>query len=135
MSTVSFQNFDRVSAAIGGGPALRLFSFYSALTDKCYVPEQATEGHILGRLLGRRAFIDLVANFRGESLPVSHLHTEPIKLAAKVWSLDNKNISRQNIAGLLGVTPARVGQILGQLKADGFGDLDDAILTGGADHV
>lgn len=130
MSTMSFQNFDRVAEKIGGGAALRLFSFYSALTDKCYVPQKADEGHILQRLLGRRAFIDLVTNFRGESLPVSRLHTEPIKTAAKVWSLDSKNIPKHQIAGLLGITHVRVTQILAELKRDGFGDIDDAILEG-----
>ena len=130
MSQMGFQNFDRVSAAIGGGAALKLFSFFQPIGGVVYVPQEAGQNHILGKLLGRRDFLKLVENFRGENLPVSRLHTQPISLAAKVWSLDSKNVSRQAIGGLLGITPVRVSQILSQLKQDGFGDLSDAILEG-----
>ncbi len=130
MSQMGFENFNRVSEKIGGGAALRLFSFFAPVSASVYVPEQATEGHILQKLLGRRDFLKLVAAFRGETLPISRLHVQPLSLAAKVWSLDSKNVSRLAIAGLLGITQVRVGQILAQLKEDGFGGLSDAILEG-----
>ncbi len=135
MSQMGFENFNRVAEKIGGGAALRLFSFFSPVSASVYIPEQANEGHILQKLLGRRDFVKLVAAFRGETLPISRLHTQPLTLAAKIWSLDSKNVSRLAISGLLGVTTARVGQIIAQLKTDGFGDLEDMILSGEIENV
>ncbi len=132
----SFQQFERVSDKIGGAAALRLFSFYSTIGSHVYIPESATEGHVLERLIGRRAFLDLVAAFRGENVPVSRLEVEPIRNAARVWTLVNKNVSKQSIAALLGVSTARVSQIARQLEEEGFGSLEDEfILSGVADHV
>ena len=98
-ANTSFQQFERVSDQIGGAGALRLFAFFSSIGGALYVPQAATEGHILEKLLGRRAFLDLVAAFRGETLHVSRLDVEPLRNAARVWSLASKNISRQTSRG------------------------------------
>jgi len=127
-ASTSFQQFQRVSDQVGGAAALRLHAFFGGLGGSVYVPEQATEGHILEKLLGRKAFIDLVAAYRGQTLHVARLNLEPLRNAGRIWALHRQNISRTNIAGLLSVTQARVGQVLKQLEADGFGDLEDAIL-------
>ena len=63
-----------------------------------------------------------------ETLHVNRLDLEPLKNAARVWALSSKNISRQTTAGLLGITPARVGQIIAQLNEEGFGGLEDSVL-------
>ena len=127
-ANTSFTQFERISDQIRGAAALRLHAFFSGIGGALYVPVEATPGHILERLLGRKAFLDIVQAFKGETLHVNRLDLEPLKNAARVWALSSKNISRQTTAGLLGITPARVGQIIAQLNEEGFGGLEDSVL-------
>jgi len=126
-ASTSFQQFQRVSDQVGGAAALRIHAFFGGLGGSLYIPEQATEGHILEKLLGRSAFIRLVAAYRGQTLPVARLNLDPLRNAGKIWALHRQNVSKTTIAGLLGVTKARVSQVLQQLQEDGFGELEDAI--------
>lgn len=130
-AATSFTQLESVADQIGAAGALRLFTFFGSLGGGLYVPVIVEDDHILSKLLGRKAFSDLVAAFGGQTLHCTRLDLGPLRTAARVWALSKRNLSNQMIAGLLGITAARVSQISRQLREEGFGDLEDHILLAG----
>lgn len=121
----SFAAFESICDIVGGQAALRLCAFYGPSTGRAYVPNQPTGGHPIEKLIGRKAFVELVHARGGDTLFLPRLDLAAIGNAGKVWSLSRQNISKHQIATLLGLTPTRVSQICKALAADGYGDLDE----------
>lgn len=122
--SATFRAFERLSDQIGGEAALKLVAWYGATHGRVAVPNHPREGHVLERLLGRKAFCDLVRAFGGETIYTPRVDLSAIQTAAKVWSLTKLNVSRQHTASLLGISAARVGQIVNGLNQEGWGDLE-----------
>lgn len=121
----SFAAFESISDIVGGQAALRLCAFYGPSIGRVYIPNQPTSGRPLEKLIGPKAYAELVQALGGSTLFTPRLDLTAVSNAGRVWSLSRQNISKQQIATLLGLTPTRVSQICKALAADGYGDLDD----------
>jgi len=121
----SFAAFESISDIIGGQAALRICAFWGNSTGRVYVPREPTSGHPIEKLIGRKAYVELVHAAGGTTLFTPRLDLSAISNAGKVWSLSQRNISKQQTATLLGLTPTRVGQICKALEAEGYGNLEN----------
>lgn len=118
----SYGMFERLSDQVGGGPALKLCAFFGG-TKAIYVPVRASDQHIINKLIGPAAFADLVTAFAGQTIPLPALEIEPLRNAGRVFVLRDSGLGTRKMGALLGLSHARVAQILNELKRQGFDDL------------
>lgn len=123
MSTSSFQQVERIADQIGANAALKLSAFFGGTGRVCYIPVEATTGHVLEKIIGEEAFRNIVAAFAGETLWLPMVDLTPLRNAGRIWMLRESELSNGQIANLLGISRARVGQIVAALRLDGFADL------------
>lgn len=119
----SFARVEQIADQVGANAALRLTSFFGGTGRRLYVPLVATPNHLLEKIVGREAFVNLVAAFGGESLWLPLIDINPLRNAGRVWLLRESNLSDVQIGNLLGISKQRVGQIVASLRLDGFADL------------
>jgi hypothetical protein len=123
MATSSFVQVERIADQIGANAALKLAAFYGGTGKQVYIPTQPTTGHVLEKIVGEEAFKNLVAAFAGETLWLPLVDLTALRNAGRVWMLRESELSNGQIANLLGISRARVGQIVAALRLDGFADL------------
>lgn len=129
MAISSYLQVERIADQIGANAALKLTAFYGGTGRNCYVPTDPVNGHVLEKIIGPEAFKNLVAAFGGESIWLPLVDLTPLRNAGRIWMLRESELSNAQIANLLGISKARVGQITAALRLDGFADLAEQLET------
>ena len=119
----SFARVEQIADQVGAAAALKLCAFWGGNGRRLYVPTTPLDGHLLEKIIGREAFINLVQAYPGEALWLPRVDLLPLQMAGRCWLLRDSEYSQNQIANLLGISPARVSQILKTLKLEGFADL------------
>lgn len=125
----SFQEFGRLTDAVGGEAALRLCAFAGTVSGRrLYVPA-GNAPHVLRKVMGLAGFTKLVATFGGQTIVIPGVQLESLRTAGRAHALLRQGLSRTAIAHALGVTVQRVHQLESEFKdlTDEGLDHDDAV--------
>jgi hypothetical protein len=116
MAPSTLATFEAISNQIGGAAAANLCAFFGH-RSVLYVPVQATDGHILQTVLGRRAFSELVQAFGGQNLPVQNILAElrATQRAGLVHDMRSRGTSWATIAAALGVSIRTVHRLYAEV--------------------
>lgn len=117
MTPLSGQQFERISNEIGGAGALALCAF-AGHRGQVYVPQNEDDKHVFSRVLGKKAFRDLVAAFGGEyiQLPDIEASITPLRRVGLVHDFRTAGTPTRLIAASLRCTRQNVARILRDLE-------------------
>lgn len=114
--------FERLALVAGPSAALRLCNFYGLGSKNLYVPNAPTRDHEIERLVGREAFVCLVAEFSGETISIPTLDSmKYIRRAGLVHQLTRCGVPPRLMTSAIGLGEARIHQIQERLKQEGYG--------------
>jgi hypothetical protein len=105
-----YPKFSELANAIGALPALTLCAFNESSLS-LYVPERYIPGHLLERVLGQSAFLDLIRAFGSETIFPPSMHLNEVRRTGLICQLTRRGLSSQQIAALTDIGPARVRQV------------------------
>ncbi len=127
MGISSFMQVERIADQIGAHAALQLTGFFGGTGRRVYIPVEATPGHLIEKIIGPEAFTNLVAAFAGENIWLPLLDLAHLRNAGRIWMLRQSELSNAQIGNLLGISTARVGQIIATLRLNDFADLAEIL--------
>ena len=113
---------ERLCDTVGSSAALRLTAFFgSAGSPTLYVPETATPGHRIEKIIGGDAFGYLVQAHGGETICLPNLSlVTQYQRAGAVASMVRHGMPFPQIARTIGLTRNRVRDLAKQLDEDGL---------------
>lgn len=123
MTPLLGQQFDRIADQVGGAAALALCAV-AGHKGQVYVPKEAgDDGHLFARVLGKRAFRNLIAAFGGEYIQLPDVlgSIEPLRRIGLVHDLSKTGSGTKTIAAALKCSRQNVARILRDL--DGVGPI------------
>ena len=105
-----YPNFTRLADAIGAMPAMVLCAFCESILS-LYVPARHIPGHLLERVLGESAFLDLIRNYGGETIFLPSMRLDEVRRTGLICQFSRRGFSSSQIAALTDIGPARVRQV------------------------
>lgn len=123
----NFKLLEQIADQVGAEAALRLCAFFGGVGRALYVPVKPSRNHVIELIIGEQAFADLCAAFPGQSVPVPTIDIAPLRNAGKVWAARDSGVQPGLLAHLTGLSKQRIGQIMSELRLEGFGSLADVI--------
>lgn len=126
MTPTPGQQFERLSDEIGGAGALALCAF-AGHRGQVYVPQNEDDKHVFSRVLGKKAFGDLVQAFSGQYIQLPNIEASitPLRRAGLVHDFHTAGTPTRLIAASLRCTRQNVARILRDL--DGVGPIEATV--------
>lgn len=105
-----YPKFQDLADAIGALPAMTLCAFCES-SASLYVPNFHQPGHMLERVLGESAYLQLIAHFGGETICLPAMRFEQERRLGLIYRLTRRGLSNYEIAKRTDIGSPRILQV------------------------